>query len=102
MANDGFTTDDTNFAAALLYVFGQDALTRIEHYGYTGRKFFIDAPSLDCGETGYLHDYQTGQFNISDLKEYNRIQNWLIQRLKSMQKQGHTEWSSPSWVAGRG
>jgi hypothetical protein len=99
--NDGFVVNRTDVAAALIYVHGSESLTRIVLDPEKREQMFhIDAPSLDC--EAYLADFDNGCFSISDLKDYLRMYSWLVNKLKAMQKFGHTEWCSESWVAGRG
>ncbi len=98
--NDGFVTEDLDFACALLYLFGEDALTRIERAEFRGQKFYIDAPSLDC--ESYYADFKNGELAVSDLKSYMRTHVWVVRRLKEMQRDGHMEYCSPSWQCGRG
>jgi hypothetical protein len=31
-----------------------------------------------------------------------RTHSFIVRRLKTMQRDGHMEWCSPSWIAGRG
>jgi hypothetical protein len=105
MSADGFQTTDIHFAAAMLYVFGEESLTKIEITpdGYGRNRdvtLHIDAPSLDCAE--YFKEFQAGELALSDLKSYIRTYTWITRTLRDMKKNGTTSWESPSWVMGRG
>jgi|SRR5229473_4544219 len=104
MANDGFTTQDLAFCVAMMYTFGDEALTKIEpaedsNSRRRAQKFVLDIPSLDAAE--YFKEFHAGTFGISNLLAYIKTYNNVIQILKEMHKRGETEWSSPSWIAGR-
>jgi hypothetical protein len=99
--NDGFVTSEpVEVVAALLYLFGEDCVTRIVRDEYRGQTFHIDAPSEDCKL--YVLEFHAGTLTISDLKQYTRIYSNTIRQLKTMQRNGEMEYTSPSWIAGRG
>ena len=103
--NDGYQTTDIHFAAAMLYTFTEDALTRIEitpdSFGrHRNATFSIDAPSLDCAE--YFKEFQVGELAISNLLSYVRTLTWLDRKVREMKRDGQTSWVSDSWVMGRG
>jgi len=99
MSCDGYTTGDIAFASALMYVFGDESLTKIAVVDYREKHFVLDAPSLDC--QSYLEDFKAGNFAISDLKSYMRTYDWITRILRDMRKKSETEWVSNSWIAGR-
>lgn len=102
--NDGFSCNDIWFTVALQYVFGEDALVKIEveqnTFGRDTPTFFLSIPSLDALE--YQKEFQAGTFAISDLRSYVRTYTWLTRKLRDMRKRGETSYCSPAWVAGRG
>src|SRR5580704_6013740 len=103
--NDGYQTTDIHFAAAMLYTFTEDALTKIEitpdKMGrFRNATFFLDIPSLDAAE--YWTEFQSGELAISNLLSYVRTLTWLERKVREMKRDGETEWNSPSWIAGRG
>ena len=100
--NDGFVTTDLFFAVGLAYIFGENALTKIDLISGVRdtTNFVVDAPSLDCQE--YHKEFESGQLAISDLMAYVKIYNKVSRILKTMRRDGETEWISPSWIAGRG
>ena len=100
--NDGYVAKEVFFAAALMYVYGEEALTKIEIIAEPRREthFHLDCPSLDVAE--YLNDWKGKQFAITDLSSYTGIYSRLVKILKSMNQSGTDIWCSPSWVAGRG
>src|SRR5260370_35639044 len=101
MRSDGYQTSDLAFACALLYVFGEDSLLRIERDQVRGQTFFIDAPSFDC--QSYFDEWTSSEgLAISNLKAYFRIYDFIVRRLKDLQRRGETGWCSESWVSGRG
>jgi hypothetical protein len=105
MSADGFQTTDLHFAAAMLYTFTEDALTRIEitpdrFDRYRNATFHIDAPSLDCSE--YFKEFQSGELAISNLLSYVRTLTRLDRKVREMKRDGETSWVSDSWVRGRG
>jgi hypothetical protein len=97
--NDGYSTTDLALACALLYIFSEDVLTRIERDSVRGQTFHLDIASLD-GDA-YADDLKNGQMAISDLKSYMRIYDFMVRRLKDMQRRGDLSWCSPAWVNGQ-
>jgi hypothetical protein len=102
MSFDGFVTTDLFFAVGLAYIFGEESLTKIELLPGTrdNTQLFFDAPSEDCSI--YRQDFLAGKLAISDLMAYTMIYNKVIRILKMMRRDGDTEWTSESWVRGRG
>ena len=68
---DGYTATDLVFGCALLYIFSENSLLRIERDPVRGQKLYIDCPSLDADE--YLKEFKEGRLGISDLRSYMRI-----------------------------
>jgi hypothetical protein len=103
MASDGYTSFDSDFVAAMMYVFGDAALTQIVITGDNGirrdKEFHLDIPSLDAEE--YRREFDNGHFQITDLKHYLRTRVSLVRIMKEMDRRRDTEWVSPSWIAGR-
>src|SRR6266478_2231120 len=99
MSSDGYVTSDLFFACGLCYVFGDEALTKIEVVDHREKRFTLDILSLDA--EAYHDDFKAGNFAISDLKSYVRTYSWATRILKTMTRDGETEWMSPSWIAGR-
>ena len=97
--NDGYQSKDIFFAVGLLYVFGEQALLKIETEGRE-TVYTLDAPSLDCSE--FRTEYDAKTFAISDLATYVKIYNRVIQILKRMRASGDTVYCSPTWIVGRG
>jgi hypothetical protein len=97
--NDGYQTGDLALACALLYIYSEDALTRIERDPVRGQTFHLDIASLDG--YAYADDFQKGQLAISDLKAYQRTYDFMVRRLKTMRNNGEMSWCSPSWVNGQ-
>jgi hypothetical protein len=98
---DGFTTNDIWFATAMMYVFGDEALTKMTNQAAERLKaFHLDIPSLDAED--YYREYQAGTFAISDLKAFTRSYSTVVKCMKDMMKSGQPVWVSPAWIAGRG
>lgn len=97
--NDGYQTTDLAMVCALLYIYSEDALTRIERDATRGQTFFLDAPSLDC--QSYAQDFTNGELAISDLKSFMRIYDFMVRKLKAMRANGDLSWCSPAWVNGQ-
>ncbi|SRR6266436_749503 len=97
--NDGYLTGDLWFACAVMYVFGDESLTKITVVDYREKHFVIDAPSLDC--QAYYDDFKNGILAISDLKSFMRTYDHVNRILRDMRKKSETEWVSNSWIAGR-
>jgi hypothetical protein len=104
--NDGFSTVDIHFCAAMMYLFGDEALTKItaeedvKQRGRTLKTFHLDIPSLDAFE--YQKDFQEGRLAISDLKSYVRSHSWITHCMGIMNRKHESAWVSPAWIAGRG
>ena len=104
MALDGGSiATEIFFAAALLYVFGEESLLKVE-FVETGRRrethFHIDCPSLDA--EAYWADWKSQQFAVTSLSDYTGIYSRLVGVCKQMRSDGVDMYCSPSWVAGRG
>ncbi len=104
--NDGYTTDELFFTAALCYIFGTDALTKIEliesrdaRSRHQVRQFTLDVPSLDAAE--YYKEFKAGMLAIADLFSFGIVYTGVTKTLRDMTRRGDTEWVSPSWIAGR-
>jgi hypothetical protein len=107
MSNDGYIADDIWFAACLMYLFGEQSLTKIEvskspefHRHCREVKLHLDIPSLDAQE--YYKEFKAGALAISDLKSYIRTYTWITRILRDMERKTESVWVSPAWVAGRG
>jgi hypothetical protein len=107
LSADGYISDDLWFGTSMMYLFGEDALTKIEtilpedDYRHQRLvKLHLDIPSLDA--IGYLEDFKAGTLAISDLKSFVRTYTWITRILRDMRRSGESVWHSPSWVAGRG
>jgi hypothetical protein len=105
--NDGYIADDLWFAAAMMYVFGEESLTKIEvaqpdefHHHCREVKLHLDIPSLDAGE--YYEEFKAGALAISDLKSFVRTYTWITRILRDMRRKAESVWVSPAWIAGRG
>src|SRR5258708_2987437 len=97
MSADGFITTAIYFTAGLLYLFGEESLTKIEiAETRANTQFHVDAPSLDC--QAYFDDYLAGNFSMADLLSYVKIYTRLVKRLKTMRRDGDMFYCSPSWV----
>ena len=104
MSSDGYVCKEVFFAAALMYVFSEDCLTKIEVVdGERHRKdtlFHLDVPSLDARE--YWADWEGKRFAITDLSAFTGIYARLTKILKQMRNDGSDCYCSPAWVRGRG
>ena len=102
--NDGFVTRHEYFAAFLMYLFGEECLTRIvsgtDDRGKRCRDLYLDVPSLDAQE--YYSDYNAGNLTIADLKAYVNSYSRLNFICRQMHRANDQTWTSPSWVNGRG
>ena len=97
--SDGYSCDNTFFAAALCYLYGDEALLKIAFFNKQ-RQFHFDIASLDGEE--YSKEFKTGTLAISDLLSYSRSYSYLNRILFSMNRSNTTTWNSESWIAGRG
>jgi hypothetical protein len=95
---DGYTTNDLVLGCALLYLYGENSLLRIERDPVRGQTLQIDCQSLDADE--YFNEFKEGRLAISDLRTYMRIYDTLIRRLKDMQRRGDLSWCSEAWQRG--
>ena len=97
-----FTTSQTALAAALLYVYGEDALLKIEpSEEKSGLKFTIDAPFFDC--EAYAAEFASPEgLAISNLRVYMAGYIKFVQKLKDMRAHGGSTWASTAWINGRG
>lgn len=104
MAADGFVARHEYFSAFLMYLFGDESLTRIENgiddRGKRCRDFYFDVPSLDA--EAYLTDYTAGNLSIADLKAWVTSYSRLNFICRQMHKNGDSTWTSTSWANGRG
>jgi len=100
MSSDGFVTQGVFFAAAMLYVFTEDALIKIEQArddrGFEQVSVHLDIPSEDAKI--YHEQFLAGELNISHLKSYCRCYSTLTRNLRDMRKQGMTVFVTPAWV----
>lgn len=103
MSVDGYVCKEVFFAAALMYVYGEEVLTKIEIVDGERRNethFSLDIESLDARE--YWADWEGKRFAITDLSTYTGIYSRLTKILKRMRFDGTDCWCSPAWVRGRG
>lgn len=88
---------DIWFVSSVLYVYGEEILTRIDNkqnqWNRDAPTFHLEVP--DAGEIKVLQqDFQNGTLAISDLKAYVRIFTFLTRRLRDMRKRGETIWTA--------
>jgi hypothetical protein len=101
--NDGYTTTNIRFTAAMAYLFGDEALVKIETFeerNFRQSRFHLDIPSLDAGE--YLKDFEAGNLAITDLQAYFRSFDFIVRCTKDMARKNASVWVSPEWIKGRG
>lgn len=89
------TTGDIYFCSAVLFVYGEEVLTRIDtrqnQWDRDVPTFTVEVP--DAKEIGVLqNDFQNGTLAISDLKSWIRTFTFLTRRLRDMRKRGETSW----------
>ena len=105
--NDGYIADDLWFGAAMMYLFGEESLTKIEvnqseefHKHCREVLLHLDIPSLDAHE--YHKEFKAGTLAVSDLKSYIRTYTWITRILRDMRRKTESVWVSPARIAGRG
>ena len=111
--SDGYTTTNEWFAAFLMFLFGEECLTRVtselgerdarSKYASTGnryvKRFYCDVPSFDA--QSYHEELKAGTLAISDLNAFATQYSRLNRILRDMRRDNEDSWCSPSWVAGR-
>src|SRR5258708_27130531 len=102
MSADTFLTQQIVFCAAMLYVFGEEALSQIQ-LDDGKPTFSLTVPSLDAEE--YFNEFRTGRLAISDLKSYSQIYANLTHGLKEMNRREELVWLAPRsdawWASAR-
>jgi len=93
MSVDGYQTQDVAYCAALCYTYGIEALTKVEIDGHL-KIFHLDIASNDGEE--YLKDWNSGQFNVTDLKTFMKMYSNITQILRDLTRTGESEWT-PRW-----
>lgn len=98
-------TTDIFFASAMLYVYTEDALLKIDvtpdRFGRDrNAAYTLDIPSSEATE--YKAQFDRGELAITNLLSYVRTYTWLTRKLREMRTRGETSYCSPAWVAGRG
>ena len=102
---DGFQTTDVFFVAAMLYVYTEDALLKVEvtpdRFGRDrNATYTLDIPSHEAQK--YRAEFDRGELAITDLLSYVRTYTWLTRKLRAMRKNGETSYCGPAWIEGRG
>lgn len=92
--NDGFVTNNTMFAAALVYIFGNEALIQIQLVDHKP-DFTLDVPSLDAVE--YLKEYDAGTLAVADARALFAAYSMISSTLRKMRSGERDVWTSKAY-----
>jgi hypothetical protein len=99
MANDSYQSDDLEFCAALLYLYGEESLLSLDATGFRA-VVTLDVPSEDAKIL--REQFDNDELAISSLKAYVKVYFTLMNRVRVTRKSEFRQWNSPSWITGRG
>lgn len=91
-------TQDIMLCAAMLYVYGEECLRKIEMDERRRAGFTVGIPSFDF--QGFEREYHSEDgLAISNLKAFVRIHGNLSRRLRDMNRIGEASWTA--WDCGQ-
>jgi len=97
--NDSYQSDDLEFCAALLYLYGSESLLSIDATQFRA-VVTVDIASEDAKIM--REQFDNDELAISSLKAYVKVYFELTNRVRVTRKSEFRQWNSPSWIAGKG
>ncbi len=96
--NDGYQSDDIEFCAALLYLYGEESLLTIDA-SQSRTVVTLDIPSEDAKIL--REQFDRDELSIL-LRSYCRVHSSLLSRVRRTRTALGQQWTSPTWQNGRG
>jgi hypothetical protein len=94
-----YQSDDIEFSAAMLYLYGEEALLAIDTSSARA-VLTLDVPSEDAKI--YREQFDADELSISSLRAYCKVYSALMNRVRKTRTSLGQQWCSSGWIAGKG